>query len=62
MGSIIIPQNSAKGKFSNKENIPLIWGLSQAGCEGNLGGPCFNWVQIWLLYWNNIGTVFSEVI
>lgn len=28
-----------KSKVGNKENIPLIWGLPQAGCEGNLGGP-----------------------
>lgn len=46
MGSIIFPRNSAKSKVGNKENIPLIWGLPQAGCEGNLGGPPFNWVQI----------------
>lgn len=38
MGSITIPW---KVKVGNKENIPLIWGLPQAGCEGNLGGPLF---------------------
>lgn len=58
MGSIIIPWNSVKSKVGNKENIPLIWGLPQAGCEGNLGGPRFNWVQIRPPYWNRARTVF----
>lgn len=39
MDSIIIRWNSAKSKVGNKENIPLIWGLPHAGCEGNLEGP-----------------------
>ena len=41
MVSIMIPWNSAQSKVVNKENIPLIWGLPQAGCEGNLGGSPF---------------------
>ena len=50
-----IPQKSEVG---NKENIPLIWGLPQAGCEGNLGGPHFNWDQIWPPDWNGAQTGF----
>lgn len=63
MGSIIIPRNSTKSKVGNKENIPLIWGLPQAGCEGNLGGTHFNWVQIWPPYWSGAQTgVFGGVV
>lgn len=39
MDSIIIRWNFTKTKVGNKENIPLIWGLPHAGCEGNLEGP-----------------------
>ncbi len=60
MGSIIIPWNSAKSKVGNKENMPLIWGLPQAGCEGNLGVPVLigSRFQIRPPYWNRAGTVF----
>lgn len=42
MDFIIIPAEFCKkSKVGNKENIPLIWGLPQAGCEGNFQGPLF---------------------